>query len=185
MVDVSLLQQLSYVAAAIGVCAASAYYMMILRATQQNMRLTLETRRIGVVENMMRMFTDTEGRKKAIELLNFEWTDYEDFERKYGSDNNVDAAAKRYSLWNNWNSLGMMLRKEMVEAEDLYDLGGSTMPLFWKKWKPIVEEVRRRYWGQDYLKDCDYLYEEMMKVKLRRDPRYVIPETLGKYVPDK
>ena len=40
-------------AAAIGVCVAAFYYVMMLREQRRNARLTLETRRIGIVRDLM------------------------------------------------------------------------------------------------------------------------------------
>ena len=68
------------------------YYAMVLREQRRNMRLTLETRRIGVVENMIGMLHNSEGWKINYEIMNYEWSDYDDFERKYGSDFNVARA---------------------------------------------------------------------------------------------
>jgi hypothetical protein len=183
--DVSLLQSLSYVAAAIGVCIAAVYYAMVLREQRRNMRITLETRRIGLIDSIITRTINEEGMRSYFELLRYEWKDYEDFERKYGSENNVDAAAKRYATWAIFNSVGMMLRKGMVEAEDLYDMGMMTPLFIWGKYRPIIEENRRRYTGQYYLKDLEYLAGEMLRVVKERDPSYTVPETLDKYVPDK
>ena len=185
MVDVSLLQSLSYAAAAIGVCAAAVYYAMVLREQRRNMRLTLETRRIGLIDSIITRTINEEGYRSWFELLRYEWKDYEDFERKYGSENNVDAAAKRYASWALFNSVGMMLRKGMVEAEDLYDMGMMAPIFLWEKYKPIIEENRRRYNGQYYLQNLEYLAGEMLRVVKGRDPSYRIPEALDKYVPDK
>ena len=52
------------------------------------------------------------------------------FDKKYGSENNVDAAAKRFAKWINYNEIGMMLRKRMVDVEELYDMGYSQFPPF-------------------------------------------------------
>jgi hypothetical protein len=183
--DVSLLQSLSYAAAAVGVCVAAFYYAMVLREQRRNMRITLETRRIGLIDSIITRTINEEGMRSYFELLRYEWKDYEDFERKYGSENNVDAAAKRYATWAIFNSVGMMLRKGMVEAEDLYDMGMMTPLFIWGKYRPIIEENRRRYTGQYYLKDLEYLAGEMLRVVKERDPSYTVPETLDKYVPDK
>jgi hypothetical protein len=185
MVDVSLLQSLSYAAAAIGVCAAAIYYMMVLMATQTNMRLTLETRRIGLIDSIITRTINEEGYRSFFELLRYEWKDYEDFERKYGSENDVDDAAKRHAMWHEYNSLGMMLRKGLVNAEGLHDSGARGAIFLWEKYKPIIEENRRRYNGKNYLKDLEYLAGEMLRVVKERDPSYRIPEALDKYVPDK
>ena len=39
--------------------------------------------------------------------------------------------------------------------------------------------------GQDYLRDFEYMADEMMKIKRERDPSCMVPETLSKFVPDK
>ena len=63
---------------------------------------------------------------------------------------------------------------------------GMMAPIFlWEKYRPIIEENRRRYTGQYYLKDLEYLAGEMLRVVKERDPSYTVPETLDKYVPDK
>ena len=107
MVDIALLQSVSYMAGALGVFIAAIFYVLNLRISQRNMRLTLETRRLSLIENIASRVTDEEGEKRMQELSNYEWTDYADFNRKYGSENNVSASAKRYALWHDYNKIGM------------------------------------------------------------------------------
>jgi hypothetical protein len=73
------------------------YYAIVLREQRRNMRLTLETRRIGILDSIITRTTNEEGRKTFFEILSYEWTDYEDFEKKYCSERNPVAAAKRYA----------------------------------------------------------------------------------------
>ena len=185
MVDLVEIQAAYYMVAATGVLVAAVYYVMTLRTTQRNMKQTLETRRIGLVDSLITRTINVEGYKRFFELLRYEWKDYEDFERKYGSENNVEAASKRFAIWHDYNSTGMMLRKGLVEAEDLYDMGMIGVIFLWEKYRPIIEENRRRYNGQNYLRDLEYLAGEMLRVVRERDPSYRIPEALDKYVPDK
>jgi hypothetical protein len=42
MVDLVVLQSLSYIAGALGVCVAAVYYVMNLRISQKNQELTLK-----------------------------------------------------------------------------------------------------------------------------------------------
>ena len=184
MVDLALLQSVSYMAGALGVFIAAIFYVLNLRISQRNMRLTLETRRLSLIENIASHVTDEEGEKRMQELSNYEWTDYADFNRKYGSENNVGASAKRYALWHDYNKIGMMLRKGLVEVEDLYMLGLWAVSLFWEKYKPIVEETRRRYAGKEYLKDLEYLAAEITKYQQLIDPSYSIPKKLDRFDPD-
>ncbi|MCX6653605.1 MAG: hypothetical protein NTY03_00635 [Candidatus Bathyarchaeota archaeon] len=185
MVDLSLLQSVSYIAGAFGVCVAAFYYVMNLRISQRNQEQTLETRKLQFVTGITNQLNTEEGHRRYGELMNMEWKDYDDFERKYGSENNAEAASRRYATWNSYNEIGSMLRKGIVEADDLYDTGANGTIFVWAKYKPVVEEIRRRYLGQGYLTGFEYLAGEMLRVARKRDPSYSIPETLNKYLPDK
>jgi hypothetical protein len=177
-VTIEEIQAAYYMVAATGVLVAAGYYIM-------NMRATLETRQIGLIESISSRIANEEGQMRYFELMNYEWTDYEDFDRKYGSENNPEAAAKRYAMWNDFNTVGMMIRKGMVKTEDVYNMGFGGIPLFWKRYKPIVEEVRRRYNGKEYSKDMEFLAGEMLRYVQSKEPSYRLPEKLEKFDPSK
>jgi hypothetical protein len=54
----------------------------------------------------------------------------------------------------------------------------------WVKFKPIIEESRRRYSGKDGYAGFEFLATEMMKMKIQRDPSYRIPKTGMTYESD-
>ena len=178
MVDLSLLQSLSYIAGALGVCVAAAYYVMNLREQRLN-------RRISQTNEMQRFFQTYENQKTWFELLNMEWSDYDDFERKYGSDYNLDNVAKRHLFWIYYDTLGCLLRDGYVDRDTIYNSSASSVIFTWFKFKPIIEENRRRYSGLESWKGFEYLADEMMRLSQLRDPSFKIPENFVKYVPDK
>jgi len=178
MVDLVVLQSVSYVAAAIGVCIATFYYAMNLRATDRN-------RRIQLVSQLSQFMLSEEGMKRYFELLNMEWKNFDDFERKYGSDFNLEATAKRYASWQNYDHLGKMLKKGMINAEDAYDLTSDGVLFQWHKWESIIFELRKRYNGEEWMSGFEFLNIEMSKLRRQREPSYKVPETFGKYIPDK
>jgi hypothetical protein len=177
MVDLALLQSVSYMAGALGVCIGALSFAYNMRASEKN-------RRIQLVSLASKDLDDYEGTIKYCDLLNMEWSSYDEFEKKYGSDFNVHAAAQRFSTWQSINKLGYMLRKGMIDAEDVYEMTGVPCMNQWAKFEEIIREVRRRYSGADYLSHFEYLAGEMNKIKLKKDPSYVIPKTIIKYVPD-
>ncbi len=182
MVDV---QTIGVVVTAASVTVAAIYYVMTLRVQQKNMNLTLETRRVNLIDSLSSRLVNSNGMKSYFELMNYEWTDYEDFEKKYGSDANIDSTAKRYSMWSDYNTMGTMVRKGIINIEDLYDMGQLGIIFLWAKYRPIIEEGRKRYNGKNYLKDFEYLAEEVLKYVKANDPDYIIPKTFTKYVPDR
>ena len=178
MVDLSLLQSVSYIAGALGVCVAAIFYVLNLRISQRNMRQTLETRKLQFVTSITNELNSEEGQRRYCELMNIEWKDYDDFERKYGSDFNIDMAAKRFSVWYTYNTLGMLVREKLVEPELLYPIVSGLFN-HWTKFKDIIKEQRKRYGSKDDLSDFEFLYNELYRVALSRDPNFKIPETLS------
>src|SRR5512136_1998725 len=123
MVDIALLQSVSYIAGALGVCVAAIFYVLNLRISQKNqeisqrnMKTTLETRKLQFVTSITSQLLSEEGQRRYGELLNMEWRDYDDFEKKYGSDNNLDNYAKRFCVWYIFNTLGMLVREKLIES---------------------------------------------------------------------
>ena len=163
-------------AAAIGVFIAAVYYVMTLRTAQRNMRITL-------TNSLMQSLLSEEWRR-WFELLYMEWKDYDDFERKYGTDIGFDNASKRMNLWYTYNVLGRILESGLADKETLYNVMSVGAVWLWVKFKPIIEEHRRRYSGKDAYSGFEYLANEMLKMKRQRDPSFQIPETFAKYIPD-
>ena len=91
MVDLVVLQSVSYVAAAIGVCVAAFYYTMMLRASERNRKIQLSTsitERLGS-KGFLRDF---------IELNRLDWKDVDDFVKRYDSSVNLDSFARAHEL---------------------------------------------------------------------------------------
>ncbi|MGD0805725.1 MAG: hypothetical protein ABSA11_16815 [Candidatus Bathyarchaeia archaeon] len=179
MVDLGEIQAAYYMVAATGVLVAAIYYILNLRETRRNGRIAL-------ANNIIQKMTTSTGMRIYIDLLNYEWTDYDDFEKKYGSDNNPDSYAKRYSTWQYYNNLGFMVRDDVIDADRLFDLGGNGVPWLWAKFESVIRTQRKLYsLGSFWLWGFEYLSGEMLKVAKRRDPSYKIPDSYARYVPDK
>jgi len=177
MVDLSLLQSVSYIAGAIGVCVAAIYYVIMVRINQRTMRITLTNNLI------QRLLTD-EFTAKVTELMYMEWKDYDDFERKYGSDNNPENFNKRSVVWNTYDALGILLLKGLADRDVLYNCQEVfTSAYVWSKYRLVFEENRRRYVGRDGFIGFEHLAKEMLRSKQLRDPAYKIPESNWRYVP--
>jgi hypothetical protein len=147
----------------------------------QTQRLAEESRQIQIMQSYLE---SEETFRQIIELLNMEWTDYEDFERKYGSDNNPDNYAIRASVWSNWTNLGYMLKNGLIERRMVFELA-HVMPLVvWTKFEEIIKEIRRRYnqpFAWIYL---EYLAEECVKYTQEKGFDATVPDTFFRYVPE-
>ena len=112
MVELFVLQSLSYIAAAISVCLAAFYYALNLREANRNRRMALTT-------SLMQSFISEEGVKRFMDLANMQWTDFDDYYRKYDSTVNPENAAKRVAYWNACEVLGYQYREGIIDIGTL------------------------------------------------------------------
>ena len=65
------------------------------------------------------------------------WTDYEDFQRKYDSTVNPENYAIRMYVWNYYESIGYMLHHKLLDLESIYTvLNGYGILTIWNKLCP-------------------------------------------------
>jgi hypothetical protein len=176
----TLLTYLTLISVPVGVF----YHIMTLRNTRRNQDLQLETRSLQLFMQLFQQMNSPENMKNYIEILNWEWDDYHDFEMKYGSDDNEEAWAKRISWWRRYNVIGLILRDKRIDTELLYDFIGTGVINLWKKYEPIIMEQRVRYGLTNIFQWFEYLADEMNRVRLNRGITEPLPDTFLKYIPD-
>ena len=170
MVDLALLQSVSYIAGALGVCVAAIYYAMNLRISQRNQELvlktqhqTLETRKAQFYMQINQHLRSEESQRRFIDLIYMEWKDYDDFERKYGSSVNIDSYAKRFSALYEFNGVGYLLKDGLIDMDTAYSLADTIGLELWRKFEPIVREQRVRYNVPEMFADLEFLAAEIAK----------------------
>ena len=176
VVDLALLQSVSYIAGALGVCVAAVYYMMNLSVQKHNAKQTLETRQAQLLMQLADSFVEKGYRSTAMELLSdkWSWSDFDDFMKKYGQDSNPEAWKKFERQFMYWNIQGVLVRDGILSAETLFSWWGWVAREFWAKYEPIFVEYRRRYEippkGMMF-EDHEDLYYAMLEVqaKYRKD----------------
>ncbi len=145
MVDQLTLQTIGILLTGLTVSIAAIYYTLTLRYTRRNQDLQLETRQTQLFMQLYQQVLSKDAQRDNFELINLEWEDYEDFEMKYGSENNPDVAAKRYYLWRQFDAIGYLLKKGLIDADMVFQLGINVVIWQWAKWEPIITEIRVRY----------------------------------------
>jgi hypothetical protein len=132
-----------------------------------NMRNTQKARRSEALYRFLETRTQESVALKYAFVQNLDWEDYDDYQNKYGRVANHEAWAKIWSLLVEYDDIGLMVKRGIMDIEDLYELSGRSIPSLWKKFQPIIEEQRKR--GDSNSMDWfQYLVEEMYKVSKRR-----------------
>lgn len=151
MVDI---QTISIVTASAGVFLAAVYYIIQIRH-QSKVRQTDLT---------MRMYTSwvsEELTKPWLKVWNLEFTDYDEFKKKYGtylSDNPENTAL--LSVINSFTIIGLLLQRKLIDPELV-----SHLPVLmtWNKVRPVIEGVRKESNDPSWYYEFEYLYNEMKK----------------------
>ena len=136
------------------------YHIMTLRNQQK-------ARKSAMLVNFQRERSSVEDQLTYAYIQNMEWIDYDDYQNKYGRKTNSEDWAKIQAYLNKFEDIGLMVRRGLVDIDDMYDLSLRSIPSLGKKFEPIVMESRRRGYTQ-YLKEFEYLVEGLHKVSRRR-----------------
>ena len=157
LVDVGLLQTLSYVAAAIGVCVAAAYYVMTLRNQSK-------TRQAQLFMQIHAQWRDRAFIKRFFDVLNiWEWNYWEDFWAKYGQVSNEDAFITVIEIAWYFEGVGQLLRDGLIDIRLVDAMYSDRVIRLWEKSLPIVVGLREMYRNPDYYGNYEYLYNELKK----------------------
>jgi len=63
--------------------------------------------------------------------------------------------------------IGLMVNRGEIDIKDYYELAGSSIPTLWKKYQPLIEEMRLH--GDPKVMDwLEYLVKELNKEATRR-----------------
>lgn len=113
------------------------------------------------------------------------WDSYEDFENKYGSDNNPESYAMRLTNWTYNNNVGVLLKQKLLNENAVYDTLGSSVILSWAHWEPVIREQRRLYMGPNWMEYFEFSAERMKSIQKSRGLSWEPPATMLRYVPEK
>jgi len=113
MVDV---QTVSVVIAITGLVIGLIYYTLILRNANRTRQATLWMQ-------LYSLYINQQVLEMSLEVLTqWEWTDLDDFEGKYGPKTN----AKAYSMWlalsNYFEGIGMLVKKGLIDVDMVDDV---------------------------------------------------------------
>jgi hypothetical protein len=163
MVTIEEIQAAYYMVAATGVLVAAAFYILNIRETMRNRR--------GTFSSNVRAFSCSEAWVKAyLEASKMQWADYEDFEKKYGWEVNTELATKRYVVLARYDLMGRQYRTGLIDLDDIGAFNGFNLVWTWLKFKPIIEESRRRGLPKNAYSDLEYAAESILKKLSEDDP---------------
>jgi hypothetical protein len=135
-----------------GVLVAAAYYIQNMRVNEKIRRRDIVFQRLNVnVLQHYKIFYD------VVRMV--DWETLEEFRRKYSRWTNPEAIAEIMYIMNHYNSIGIMLKDGIVEADEVYKLyAPSSMIAIYEKFLPFLNTFE-----SEYVSGFKYLYEYTRK----------------------
>ena len=186
MVDLALLQSVSYIAGALGVCVAAVYYVMNLKISQKNQELSLkaleqsakaqelslktqqqnlETRQAQLLMQIFDKVNNKDFLEDWVETLwDWKWDNYEEYITKYGL--NSEKVSKLTHIWDTLSGIGVLLENRLVDPKMLYRLllQGWGPIMYWEKYGPTIKEFGRRTGEPKMYAGFEFLYDELSRL---------------------
>jgi hypothetical protein len=174
----------------VGLLVGIFYYVTTLRNAQKSRELTLkaqeqalETRQAQLFMQIYRDMSSPEHYIRTNELYSMEWDDYDDFERKYGSENNPENYGLRYSTWARIHGVGLLVKAGLIDVGTVHDLMRTTILWQWGKFGDIIIRHREEYDIGNLFEGFEFLANVMMKETERRGYSAGVPESFARHVP--
>jgi hypothetical protein len=183
MVDLALLQSVSYIAGALGVCVAAFYYVMTLRVQQTNMKEAARNSKITFTTNIMQQLYTKEMSRRFIDLIQLDFEDFEEFQKKYDSVLNPESFAERTSYWGVLNMLGYQYKEGLIDLDTLYETSWTQIFMMWVKFAPIIQEYRKSDYGTKTYANFENLAYSLWKLHVKSDPD-ALKHNVGGFKPE-
>jgi hypothetical protein len=160
VVDVT---EISAIVAAVGVIIGVAFSVIELR----HLRKQRDTGLLVRIMPWLNM-SSSELQAELMKIWNLEFTDYEDFVKRYGKPYSERSEQRAFvAVVNYLDGLGILARKGLMDADLIYECWTGDIAHIWEKILPVVEGIRKEY-KYPVLLNAEYLYNEMKKREQRK-----------------
>jgi hypothetical protein len=160
------IEQILYIVPILALTASILYYAINVRNANKTQQMQLETRQVQMFMTISGVRSSPEF-QKLIYRVTFidEWKNLDDYFNRYGPENNLDAYSEHAYVWQLYDTIGFLLKKEVIDLSFLDDVLITTVLVGWKKFEPIIKANRQRANQPDLWNQFEYLAEEIMKTQ--------------------
>jgi hypothetical protein len=172
------LEMTALILTGLGLAASIIYYANILSNANKTQKTQLETRQAQFMSQVSNELNSVENRMIYLELASMEWTDWEDFENKYGSTGNPEAASRRMSFFGKLDNLGWLLKNGMLDPDWVHSQFHGIVTPLWMKFKPWVLRMRDAFKSPTIMVGFEYLGEKILEIERVKAPDAVLPSDI-------
>jgi len=160
-----MIESIPYVLTGIGIIVSILYYTSVLRNANKTRELQLqaqehqlETRQAQLFMNIYSHWNTPEFWKNYWYVIDREWTDFDDYQIKYGRENNLEGNAQSATLFAFYEGMGVLVKRELIDPRFVDDLLGGGIIGYREKMESIYREMRIRNDYPQIARQIEYLY---------------------------
>jgi len=157
-----------------GIIVGVAYYIMNIENNRKNQKLQLETRQAQL---FMQIYAEQlkRGNIPGYDVVyHMEFDSPEEFEEKYGRENNPEAW---YDFWlynSYYEGIGVLVRENLVDIKLVALLNGGEVISGWEKFEKVTNHYRAKYHWPRWSIEWEYLYTTMKEYALENPELQII-----------
>jgi len=102
------------------------------------------------------------------DIMNMQWESYDDFNIRYGWENNPEFHTKRVKIFRNMNKNGMLIKDGLISCRSFVQYMGDNPTELWYKFKDIIIEQRQIFDNPEHYLGIEFLAEEIDKYRLSK-----------------
>jgi hypothetical protein len=168
---------LAIILTGLGLIVSILYYTFTLQNSNKTQRMQLENRQVQLFWNIYKEQQQPDYEARMHYVINLEYNDFEDFQKKYGRDNNPEGWSKISSFLTFLQGLGVLVREEYVDVKLVVMLMSSDILTSWRVVEPWILESRIRYNRPSFGIEMEYLYNSIIEYAEKHPERQIkLPE---------
>ena len=156
-------QTISVIFTGVSISLAAFYYISTLRNVQRNQKQQLETRQTQLFMNLYETWRSPHFREAINKLRGRKWKDLEEWESKYGPEENPDEATITQTVFTFYDGLGVLVRRGLIDIGIIDELMYVSFVRAWETYEPVFRQVRERDDNPLMYRNSEYLYDEITK----------------------
>jgi hypothetical protein len=165
------IETISIVFTGLSISLAAFYYISTLRNAQRTRELSLraqeqalETRQAQLMMQIYGRWSDSDYKRHFHRFQNtMEWTDVDDFIRRYTSDGDLDEFLSFSTVISFYEGIGVLVKRDLIDKYLVDDLLGGDIVQSWEKVSTLVPESRKRGYPT-WLECFELLYNEIKPI---------------------
>jgi hypothetical protein len=161
MVDLVLIETVSYIIGALGVFVAAVFYVLNLRISQRSMKQTLETRQAQMFMNIYDKTTTKEYRQAWMKFVRAPFSNWTEYNKLFNEDEEFKEAY--WFTTNFYEGVGVLVREGLLPIRMVALLICGPTRRYFEKVMLFLEEGRKATGFNRWYSEGEYLYVELLK----------------------